>query len=99
MAVVQFTRFSGGQSEDVIANAKKAKVLWMKHGAEIVYMNRFHTGQWTGQWLFVVRFPDWATYGKAQEGVSKDPEFQKLLAHVLTIAKLEGRSVLVGADI
>ena len=99
MSVVQFTRFSGGQPEEMISAAKKAKALWMKHGAETALCNRFHTGPWTGQWLFVVRCPDWASFGKAQEGMSKDPEFQKLLTYVLSFAKLEGRNVLVGHDI
>ena len=99
MAVAQMTRFSGGSAEEMIATAKKSKALWMKHGAETVLFSRIHTGMWTGQWLFTARCADWAAFGKAQEGLAKDPEFQKLLTQAMSMAKLEARTVLVGIDI
>ena len=37
--------------------------------------------------------------GKAQEGLSKDAEFQALLAHVLGIAELTGRNITFGTDL
>ena len=99
MAVAQFTRCSGGKSEEILAAAKKAKTFWTRHGAERCLLNRFHTGPWTGQWLFVARFPDWGTLGKAQDALSKDAEYQNLISHVLSIAKLEGRNVLDSYDL
>jgi hypothetical protein len=99
MPVGQFTRFSGGQPEEMVAIAKKAKSIWIKHGADDARFVRFHTGAWVGQWLFTVRCSDWAAFAKAQEGISKDAEFQSLWAKVLGMAKLEGRNVVVGYDI
>lgn len=99
MAITQFTRWSGGKPEEMLAAAKKAKTFWVKHGAERCLLNRFHTGSWTGQWLFVARFPDWAALGKAQTELSKDPEYQKLITQVLSMAKLEGRNVLDSYDL
>ena len=99
MSVSQLTRFKGGKPADMAKAAKQAKAIWMKHGAEYVVFSRFHTGAWTGEWLFVVRCGDWATFGKAQDGVAKDPAFQKLLTHVLSMAEVTGRNITVGVDI
>jgi hypothetical protein len=38
-------------------------------------------------------------YGKAQEGLAKDPEFAKLMAHTATIAQLMGRNITVSVDL
>lgn len=99
MSVAQLTRFKGGKPEEMIKAAKQAKVLMEKHGAEYFLLNRFHTGNWAGEWLVVTRFPSWAAYGKAQEGLAKDSDYQKLLAHVLGIAEMTGRNLVVGVDL
>ena len=102
MSITQLTRFkakSGETPADMIKSARQAKAHWEKHGAEYVGFSRFHTGTWTGEWLFVVRFPDWGTYGKAQEATAKDAAFQKLLAHVLTTSDMMGRTILTGVDL
>ena len=102
MSITQLPRFKakgGGKPEDIIKSAKQAKVHWEKHGAEFVAFSRFHTGPWTGEWLFVVRFPEWAAYGKAQEATAKDAAFQKMLAHVLTTSDMMGRTILTGVDL
>jgi hypothetical protein len=100
--ITQLTRFrakANGAPEDLVKNAKQAKAHWEKHGAEYVGFSRFHTGPWAGEWLFVVRFPSWTAFGKAQEETAKDAAFQKLLAHVLTTADMMGRTVLTGVDL
>ena len=99
MAIVQFTRFKGGKPEEMIASAKKAKVFWEKNGAEWFRMSRFHTGAMAGEWLISVRFPDWLAYGKAHEALSKDHEYQQILAGVMGKAELTGRNVAVGIDL
>ncbi len=99
MSVAQLTRFKGGKPEEMIKAAKQAKTLMEKHGAEYFLLNRFHTGSWAGEWLVVSRFPSWAAYGKAQEGLAKDSDYQKLLAHVLGIAEMTGRNIVVGVDL
>ena len=99
MAIVQFTRFKGGKPEEMIAAAKKAKGHWEKSGAEWFRISRFHTGEWAGQWLISARFADWTVYGKANDALTKDAEYQKLLAGVMGMAELTGRSIAVGIDI
>jgi hypothetical protein len=99
MSITQFTRFKSGKAEEMVKTGKQAKALFEKHGAEFLRMSRFHTGAWAGEWLFVSRYASWEVYGKAQEGLAKDPAFAKLLAHTATIAELTGRSISVGVDL
>ena len=48
------------------------------------------------EWLVASRYASWESYGKAQEELSKDPAFAKLMAHVASIAELTARNVAVG---
>ena len=99
MTVTTFTRWKGGKPDDMVNAAKTARSHIMKHGAEMVRLSRFQTGQFVGEWLVVVRYADWTSYGKAQDGLAKDAGYQKLLGQVSGMAELTGRNVLVGFDI
>ncbi|WP_426406658.1 hypothetical protein [Bradyrhizobium ganzhouense] len=99
MSITQFTRFKSDKSEEMIKTAKEAKAIFERHGAEFLRLSRFHTGAWAGEWLAVTRYSNWEVYGKVQEGVSKDPAFAKLLAHLSTIAELTARNIAVGVDL
>ena len=99
MPVGHVTRFSGGDPEQMVALAKRAKAVWVKNGAETARLVRMHTGPWMGQWLFFVRCSDWASYGKAQESIQSDPEFKKVLSDTLSIAKVEARNITLAYDI
>jgi uncharacterized protein (DUF1330 family) len=99
MAITQLTRFKSDKVEEMIKNAKNAKTIFEKHGAEFLRVSRFHAGMWAGDWLVVTRYPSWEVYGKAQEGLSKDPAYAKLMAHTATIAQLMGRNISVGVDL
>ena len=99
MAITQMTRFKSDKAEEMIKNAKNAKTIFEKHGAEFLRLSRFHTGIWAGEWLVVTRYASWEVYGKAQEGLAKDPAFAKLYAHTATFAELTGRNIAVGIDL
>ena len=62
-------------------------------------MSRFHTGVWAGDWLVVTRYASWEVYGKAQEGLAKDPAYAKLMTNTASIAQLMGRNITVGIDL
>ena len=55
--------------------------------------------QFPGQWLGASRYSSWEAYGKAQEGLAKDPEFTKLVAHMATFSQLTARNITVGIDL
>ena len=99
MAITQLTRFKSNNAEEMIKAAKEAKKLFEKHGAEWLRFSRFHSGEFTGQWLGASRYSSWEVYGKAQEGLAKDPEFAKLMANMTTFSELTGRNITVGIDL
>jgi hypothetical protein len=68
-AITQMTRFKSDKTEEMVKNARAAKIIFEKHGAEFLRMSRFHTGVWAGEWLVVTRYPSWAAYaGGTSEG-------------------------------
>ena len=99
MSITQLTRFKSNNFEEMIETAKQAKKLFEKHGAEWLRLSRFHSGEFTGQWLGASRFSSWEVYGKAQEGLAKDPEFAKLVAKMATFSELTGRNITVSIDL
>ena len=99
MAITSMTRFKSDKAEEMAKAAKQAKKIVEKHGAEFLRMSRFHTGPWIGEWLVVTRYPNWEAYGRAQEGMAKDPAWAKLLADTAKIAQMMGRNITVGVDL
>ena len=99
MSITQLTRFRSTSSEEMIKAGKQAKTLFEKHGAEWLRLSRFHAGEFTGQWLAASRFSSWEAYGKAQEGLGKDPEYAKLIAYMAGFAEMTGRNITVGVDL
>ena len=99
MSIVQFARFKSNNAEQVIKNARVAKKIFEKHGAEFLRLSRFHTGAWAGEWLITTRYSDWETYGKVQDAVAKDADFAKLLSQQMEIAEMMGRNIAVGIDL
>jgi hypothetical protein len=99
MSITQLSRFRTSNAEEMVKAAKQAKKLFEKHGAEWLRLSRFHAGEFAGQWLAASRYSSWEAYGKAQEGLAKDPEYAKLQAHLITFAELTGRNIAVGFDL
>ena len=98
-AITVMTRYKGGTIDQARENAKKAKVIHEKHGAELWRAGRFHTGAFVGEWLVVVRYASWSAYAKAQESLANDPEYQQLSAHVAAQTEVTGRNIVVGLDL
>ena len=99
MSITQLTRFRSTSSEEMIKAGKQAKTLFEKHGAEWLRLSRFHAGEFTGQWLAASRYSSWEAYGKAQEGLGKDPEYAKLIAYMAGFAEMTGRNITVGVGL
>jgi len=99
MSIVQFARFKSNNAEQVIKNARVAKKIFEKHGAEFLRLSRFHTGAWAGEWLITTRYSNWEAYGKVQDAVAKDADFAKLLSQQMEIAEMMGRNIAVGIDL
>ena len=99
MSITQLTRFKSDNADEMVKAAKQAKKIFEKHGAEWLRLGRYHSGPFAGEWSAASRYSSWEAYGKAQEGLAKDPEFAKLQAHMTTFAQLTGRNITVGFDL
>ena len=100
MTVTIVTRWT---TPDVPAStnvAKGSKAAWMKLGALDVRLNQIFTGPQTGNWLFIIVFPDMATYAKASAAAAASADMQKLVAENVKIgAVMHERTILTGLDI
>jgi hypothetical protein len=73
-----------------------------KNGAESVRLSRFFTGPFVGQWLFVVRYADWAAYARCQDALSalaEDTKFKELQERGQNVHQVAERIFTVEIDI
>lgn len=98
MPVTVLARWKG-DAKDAANAGKKARPILEKHGAEMVRMSTFYSGPYTGQVLVAIRYPDWKTYGKAQDKLAQDAQYQKLMGEVRKTSELQSRNLLVSLDI
>jgi hypothetical protein len=76
--------------DDVQKQLKRASKLASKHGAEnVTVLVTMVGGPGTNAIGFLTTAPDWATYGKIQQGLSTDPDYQGLLIDAGKIATWE----------
>ena len=69
---------------------KRASELASKHGAEnVTVLVTMVGGPGTNAIGFLTTAQDWATYGKIQQSLSTDPDYQALLIEAGTIATWE----------
>ena len=99
MAIYLVTHRKGGTPADVIAAASRLKALATKHGAEDLQLHAEVAGPAAGQWVLVLRFSDWASYGRAMESAQADPTTQAVLADLDKIAEMTSRRLGAGVDI
>jgi hypothetical protein len=99
MSVTTVTYWKGGKPEQIVPAAKQAKAILIKHGAQHVELNKVYAGPDTGQWAVVVNFGNWNAYGKSQQALLEDAEYQTLLARVGEISEMTSRRIVVSVDL
>lgn len=62
-------------------------------------MSLCHTGPHTGQIYLLVTYPDWTTYGRAQQAIAADAEIQRLSAEVPKVAEFLERTIFVAEGV
>jgi hypothetical protein len=92
MAIVVVSRSKGPND---LTLARQAGPLFKKHGADRLC----YSGQYTGQLIAAVAFPDWAAYGSGMQAAMADPDYQRLLAEASKTFELQDRSVFVGEEV
>jgi sugar phosphate isomerase/epimerase len=76
--------------DDVQKQLKRASDLARKHGAEnVTVLVTMVGGQGTNAVGFLTTAQDWATYGRIQQSLSSDPDYQGLLIDAGQIATWE----------
>jgi hypothetical protein len=96
MAVVVVSRWKGPND---LSLARDAGPLFKKHGAISVRIGSCFSGQYTGQMIVAVSFPDWASYGTAMQTIVADPDYQRLLAEASKTFELQDRSIFLGEEL
>jgi hypothetical protein len=100
MTVTMTARYTIGDADVAMTEAKRAKVMWMKAGAKDFRAGQFFTGEFNGQWLFHVVFDDFAHLQKCRDVVIKTKDMQTLQANNEKAGnKLVGREVILGIDL
>jgi hypothetical protein len=97
MAVVTVSRWKGSAQDTSLA--KDIAPVLKKHGAISVRLGLCHAGSYAGQVFGVITVPDWETYGKAMQGITTDPEYQRVYAQLTQKFELQERSVMSVEDL
>lgn len=98
MSVTIVTRWSTPSIPAGMDVTKRAKAIWMKHGATDFRVNQIYTGEFTGQLLIVIVYPDMAAYASAQAKAA--PEMQPLFEETAKLGSiLQERMVLLSVDV
>lgn len=74
-------RPAAGKFAQVIENCKKGAEIWQRHGANECRLLTIQGGD-VGCMSFIAMFDNAEAYGKANDAVVADPEFQALLAAI-----------------
>jgi hypothetical protein len=74
-------RPAAGKQAEVIENSKKVAAFWEKYGANECHLFVLQ-GADVGCMSFIAIFDNAEAFGKANDGVVADPDFQELLAKV-----------------
>jgi len=98
MSFTVVTRWSTPDIAAIMDVTKRAGEVWSRHGAQAFRASRVYTGEFTGQVLVAVVFPDLASYATAQ--AKSAAEMQPLFAETSRLGSvLHERIILMGLDI
>ena len=70
-----------GKFDEIIENCKKGAEIWQRHGANECHLLTVQ-GSDVGCMSFVAMFDNAEAFGKTNDSVVADPEFQELFAKV-----------------
>ena len=99
MAIVVVSRWKGNYAR-ALPIARQAAAILKQQGASSARIGRCHSGPDTGQIYTAITYPDWTTYGSAQQqSQAGDSEFQRVFAEFAKVVELQDRSVIVADDL
>jgi len=98
MAIVSVSRWKSSL-EQALPLAREVASILKAHGATSVRCGPCYSGPDAGQVYVAISFADWATFGRVQQALSTDPQWQRLYAEALKIGELQDRSVIVAEEL
>ena len=99
MAIVVVSRWKGNYAQ-ALPIARQAAAILKRHGASSARIGPCHSGPAAGHIFTAVTYPDWTSYGAAQQQAqATDSEFQRVFAEFARIVELQDRSVIVADDL
>jgi hypothetical protein len=99
MAINLVTHRKGGEPDDVISAVKQLKAFVMKHGADDLQLSTEIAGPDAGQWVLVIRFKNWESYGETLASATADPQFSATLGRLEKLSDLTSRRLVAGIDL
>jgi NIPSNAP len=97
MPIIHISRWKGSYDR-ALQFARQAAAIWKGHGATAARAGTCYSGPDTGQLYSILTFPDWATYGRAQQAIATDAEYQRLASEGVGVIELIDRSVIVAEE-
>lgn len=99
MSITTLAYWKGGRTADMIAAARKSKAAFIRHGASDYRVGRVYAGPAVGLWEVAVTYTDWEAYGKTQQALAGDADYQALHDQILGTAEFAGRRIVIGHDL
>lgn len=98
MAIVSVSRWKVS-AEQALPIARQVAPMLKAHGATSVRFGPCYSGPDAGRVYVAITFPDWATFGRAQQALSTDAQWQRLYAEALKTGELQDRSLIVAEEL
>jgi hypothetical protein len=100
MTVTLVSRWSTNNVPAATEASKRAKAMWVKHGALDFRLNLIFTGPYTGQFMIAQVFADMAAVSKAWDAANADPQLQQILADNAKVGSvMHEREILISVDL
>src|SRR5437764_7666698 len=97
MAVMVLSRWRA-QQVDVERIGRKLKKIYERHGVKFE-VNSIFSGQYPGEFLAIIWYPDWERFARTRHALSIDTEYQDALAEAHRTGEMRGRSIVVGLEL
>jgi hypothetical protein len=93
MTVIVVTQYSGGTLAQITGAAPAIKHSILRHGAQFYRIGQVFAGDTPGTWAVARGYPDWAAFGRANQAMEQDSEYQGLLAGIAPFTRPTARAL------
>lgn len=100
MTITIVQRWTVSNIAEATENAKRARALWKRHGAQDLRLSQIFTGPASGQYLTTIVFADMAEFANGRASAAADPELQQIAAQTKKEGSvMQEREILLGIDL